>query len=140
MMDIDHFKVINDTHGNAAGDEVLRNLAGKLTGLLRNCDIIGRYGGEEFAVLMPETPLKTTVPIAERIRQSVENAVVRIEGVEDIKYTLSIGAAAFTKEIKTLSALIEEADKGLYEAKESGRNRVVVRKINIFDVNITACR
>ena len=127
MIDIDHFKQINDTHGHAAGDQVLKHLAGKLMEQVRDSDIVGRYGGEEFAVILPETKLETAIDIAERVREAIENDAARTEDSGDIKYTLSIGVSIFTQDIQTVAAVFETADKGLYEAKASGRNRVVVK-------------
>lgn len=127
MLDIDHFKRINDTYGHAAGDEVLRQLAGKLTEMLREYDIVGRYGGEEFAVVLPETTPADAGRIMERIRAAIEASVVKTEDGAEIRYTLSIGVSAFAKDSKGVYGVFEEADKGLYEAKGSGRNRVVVR-------------
>ncbi|GHU03536.1 hypothetical protein FACS1894205_0250 [Alphaproteobacteria bacterium] len=128
MIDIDHFKKINDGYGHTVGDEVLRHLAEKLSGMVREYDIVGRYGGEEFAIVLPETPVAIAAEIAERIRKAIENAVVQTPDGE-VKYTLSIGVSEFTKDAKSLSSAIETADKGLYEAKETGRNRVVVRRL-----------
>jgi diguanylate cyclase (GGDEF)-like protein len=97
---------------------------------MRDSDIIGRYGGEEFAVILPETKLETALEIAERVRQAVENDAVRIDGESgDIKYTLSIGVSAFTREVGTVATVFEAADKGLYEAKTQGRNRVVAKEV-----------
>jgi diguanylate cyclase (GGDEF)-like protein len=128
MMDIDHFKRINDTHGHAVGDQVLRHLAKKLTGLVRDSDIVGRYGGEEFAVLLPETKLEIAAAIAERVRKAIEGDAARTEESGDVNYTLSIGVSAFTRDVRTVGAVFEAADKGLYEAKATGRNRVVVKE------------
>ena len=129
MMDIDHFKKINDSYGHAVGDEVLRHLGKNLTELLRNYDIVGRYGGEEFVVLFPGTSLETAAKIAERIRVAIENAAVETEEFGNIQYTLSIGVSNFTKEITDMTTVFGEADKGLYEAKNLGRNKVVVKEI-----------
>ena len=127
MVDIDHFKKINDTYGHVIGDEVLRHLAKNLTEVLRDYDVVGRYGGEEFAVLFPGTSLETATKVAERIRTTIENAVVKTEEFGDIRYTLSIGVSTFTKDVKAIIRVFEEADKGLYEAKNSGRNKVVAK-------------
>ncbi|MDR2390120.1 MAG: diguanylate cyclase [Planctomycetota bacterium] len=129
MMDIDHFKKINDTYGHATGDKVLQHLAGKLTGLVREYDVIGRYGGEEFVVLLPETGLEGASIIAERIREAIENSVVGTEEFGDIRYTLSIGVSTFSKAVKKAGVVFEAADQGLYEAKMMGRNRVVAQEI-----------
>ena len=127
MIDIDHFKRVNDTYGHAAGDEVLRHLARKFNEMFREYDIIGRYGGEEFAVVFPGTSLDGAARIMERIRSSIENTPLKSEEFGEIPYTLSIGISEFTKDSKDVQGVFEEADKGLYEAKSTGRNRVVVR-------------
>jgi diguanylate cyclase (GGDEF)-like protein len=129
MIDIDNFKHVNDTYGHSAGDEVLKHLADNLTALVREYDIIGRYGGEEFAVILPETPLKKAAVIAERFREHIEKASVEITGNSVVKYTLSIGVSAFTKDVKEICTVFDAADKGLYEAKSMGRNKVVVKEI-----------
>jgi diguanylate cyclase (GGDEF)-like protein len=129
MMDIDHFKRINDAYGHAIGDRVLRHLAARLTELVRDSDIAGRYGGEEFAVILPETPLEIAATIAERVRKAIENDAVHTPEFGDIKYTLSIGVSMFAQNLPTVDTVFEAADKGLYEAKATGRNRVVVKEI-----------
>ncbi|MDR0842474.1 MAG: diguanylate cyclase [Acidobacteriota bacterium] len=127
MMDIDHFKKVNDTYGHAVGDKVLAHLSRRLKTLVRESDIVGRYGGEEFAVMLPETPIETAAAVAERIRADIENAAVATEEFGHIKYTLSIGVSMFTKEDKSVAMVFDAADKCLYEAKETGRNKVVVK-------------
>jgi diguanylate cyclase (GGDEF)-like protein len=128
MIDIDHFKRVNDTYGHAIGDRVLAHLAKKLTVLLRGSDLIGRYGGEEFAAMLPETTLEVAAEIAERVRKSIETDVVLTEEFGEVRYTLSIGVSTFPKDAKTVNTIFEAADKGLYEAKNTGRNKVVVRE------------
>jgi diguanylate cyclase (GGDEF)-like protein len=128
MMDIDHFKRVNDSYGHAIGDRVLIHLAKKLTGLVRDSDIVGRYGGEEFAVILPETTVEIAVVIAERVRKSVEDDALATEEFGDIKYTLSIGVSMCTHDVQTVAEIFETADKGLYEAKATGRNKVVVKQ------------
>ncbi|MDR2614859.1 MAG: diguanylate cyclase [Candidatus Accumulibacter sp.] len=129
MIDIDHFKRINDTHGHAVGDRVLMHLAKTLTDEVRDSDIVGRYGGEEFAVILPETNLETALDIAERVRQAVENDAAHTEESGDIRYTLSIGVSTFIRDVQAVATVFETADKGLYEAKAAGRNRVVAKEI-----------
>ncbi|MDR2789062.1 MAG: diguanylate cyclase [Candidatus Accumulibacter sp.] len=131
MIDIDHFKYINDTYGHAIGDQVLTHLAEKLATLVRDSDIVGRYGGEEFAVILPETKLETAASLAERIRKAVENDATHTEEFGDIKYTLSIGVSAFARNVRAVSAVFGAADKGLYEAKSTGRNRIVVKEVEV---------
>jgi diguanylate cyclase (GGDEF)-like protein len=128
MIDVDHFKRINDTYGHTAGDQVLKHLARILTEQVRDSDIVGRYGGEEFAVILPETKLSTAIDIAERVRLAVESNAAPTEESGDIKYTLSIGVSTFTRNVQTVGTVFETADRGLYEAKTMGRNRVVVKE------------
>jgi diguanylate cyclase len=123
MLDIDHFKQINDTHGHLAGDEVLRTTAKRLDALVRRSDTLGRYGGEEFGVLLPETTLDGALIFAERIRQSVEEATVT-HGENTIQVTISIGIAQYHGDMTRYEELIKEADDALYQAKNAGRNCV----------------
>lgn len=115
MLDIDHFKQYNDTHGHLAGDELLRNMSKSLQGSLREGDIIFRYGGEEFVVFLANTNKHGASMVAERIRNSVSLYVPA---------TISIGVATFPDDGVELEGLISKADAALYKAKESGRNRV----------------
>jgi diguanylate cyclase (GGDEF)-like protein/PAS domain S-box-containing protein len=132
MFDIDHFKRVNDTHGHPAGDEVLRLLADCFRHNTRGIDVAGRYGGEEFALLMPETLLPGAVQIAERLRHSIADLSVPIRPANgdsstvDIHITVSIGVAALLPDVPSLTVLLERTDQALYRAKNSGRNRVVV--------------
>ena len=128
MIDIDFFKRVNDTYGHAAGDEVLKQTAAVIKELLRESDIPSRYGGEEFAILLPFTRLDEAKVVGERLRKAVESTPVTI-GEDDarkknINVTISMGIAEFNPE-ETGEELFERADKALYQAKESGRNRVV---------------
>ena len=126
MMDVDHFKRVNDTYGHAAGDEVLRMVAGLCKKSTRANDILGRYGGEEFVLLMRNTPISGAVIAAERIRQAVAGASIETpSGV--VKVTISIGVAQLNDRIDRLDRLLSLADEALYKAKESGRNKVVVQ-------------
>jgi diguanylate cyclase (GGDEF)-like protein len=122
MVDIDHFKEVNDTYGHLAGDSVLRDLAGILQKRLRPDDELGRYGGEEFAAVLPETSLAGAVKIAEDLRRLVEEHAFIVEG-EQIRVTVSIGAAAL-KPGMDAKAFFRAADEMLYKAKNSGRNKV----------------
>lgn len=125
MADIDHFKKINDTWGHPAGDAVLSEVARRLKGALREMDILGRYGGEEFSIMLLDTDRRDALEIAERLRRSVQNTPVRADG-RDIAVTISLGVALRSQdEETTLDTLIARADKSLYQAKEAGRNRVV---------------
>lgn len=123
LIDIDHFKRINDTHGHAAGDEILRQLAASIQAQIRNGDCFGRFGGEEFLVLLPDTTAETAMTFIERIRQSVEAAAF-IPEHGDEKITISVGIAEYVKS-EAVEMTISRADGALYAAKEHGRNRVV---------------
>jgi PAS domain S-box-containing protein len=140
MFDLDHFKRINDTWGHPAGDVVLRGVAQEAMKQIRRSDtigryadaqgagenIIGRFGGEEFGILLPETPLDGALIVAERIRQSVERAAFESpdQPGAQLHVTVSVGASCLTGEADTFSSLLSRADHALYTAKESGRNRV----------------
>ena len=129
MIDIDFFKGVNDKYGHAAGDEVLRTVAGIIKESLRESDIPARYGGEEFAVLLPFTKIDEAKIVGERLRRAVEARRITIyqdtPEAKDINVTISMGLAQFDNE-ESGEVLFERADKALYDAKESGRNRVCV--------------
>ncbi|SDM90534.1 sensor domain-containing diguanylate cyclase [Vreelandella arcis] len=128
-IDIDHFKHINDEYGHDAGDEVLKRFTDVIKGLLRQEDLLCRVGGEEFAILLPSTALDRAQQVAERIRAAVEQAQVSIENADvptTIYITASFGVTHIERGEKTLKAAIKRADNGLYEAKETGRNRIVI--------------
>ena len=127
ISDIDRFKRINDTHGHAAGDEVLREFARRLRKNVRGIDLACRYGGEEFVVVMPDTEQAVAERVAERIRQEIEMLPFGPEGAAALDVTVSIGVASISPAADTLEALLKRADGALYEAKKSGRNRVVAR-------------
>jgi diguanylate cyclase (GGDEF)-like protein len=125
MADLDHFKRVNDRHGHLAGDALLRQVSQILSGSLRGTDWIGRYGGEEFLLVLPETGLAGAAAFAEKIRGRVEEMSLPVEDGPPIRATVSIGLAALDGERKlTARDLIAEADRALYEAKNAGRNRV----------------
>lgn len=131
LIDIDHFKRVNDTYGHLAGDLVLQNVTKTFRNVLRASDVVGRYGGEEFAILLPETDVEGARNLAERLRSEVENTVSVYEG-NRIGVTVSVGIAYFTIDAcqaetngkALLDKLLQEADKALYRAKEKGRNQV----------------
>ena len=128
ILDIDHFKRINDTYGHDVGDEVLREFAQRLAANVRAVDLPVRQGGEEFVVLMPNTGLADAAHIAERVRENVAGAPFSAKGgTEQLNVTISIGAAVTLGPGDTAQALIKRADEALYEAKSSGRNRVIGR-------------
>jgi diguanylate cyclase (GGDEF)-like protein len=122
MIDIDHFKYVNDTYGHLAGDSVLRDLANILEKRLRPDDELGRYGGEEFCAILPETSLEGAARIGEELRRLVEDHAFMVEG-EQIKVTISIGVAE-KKKGQDMKAFYKSADELLYQAKRSGRNKV----------------
>lgn len=125
ILDLDHFKSINDTYGHLAGDEALRQLADTLHADIRQEDVLCRYGGEEFIILMPRMPLSIAAERAERWRLKIE--AIRIEfGNFELAFTASAGVAAYPDHGKTPDQLTHAADLALYQAKESGRNRVVI--------------
>ena len=120
IMDIDHFKNINDTHGHVTGDKVLISVADTISATLRKADIAVRWGGEEFVLLMPGTTLKESGEISERVRKSIEAGTYH----KGVKVTVSIGITDFTRG-DSLETMIKRADKALYDAKDTGRNRVL---------------
>ncbi len=123
-VDLDHFKQVNDTHGHAAGDEALVALVRVLQGMVRGTDVLARLGGEEFALMLPETPHAAGLDMAERLRARVADTPVRLENGRDLALTLSAGVAAADPTSDTLDTLLNRADTHLYEAKQAGRNRV----------------
>ncbi|MFC1554719.1 diguanylate cyclase [candidate division KSB1 bacterium] len=124
MIDIDHFKKVNDTFGHQAGDKVLTQVAATLKQSTRNVDICCRYGGEEFSIILVETELDKGLPTAERIRENIEK-MNTVFNNELIKITASIGVVEFPNSVRDAESLIKEADKALYNAKSSGRNKVI---------------
>jgi diguanylate cyclase (GGDEF)-like protein len=124
MIDLDHFKKINDTMGHLAGDTVLMTIAAILLKAVRNEDVVARFGGEEIAIILRAIELDGAAQMAERIRRLVESTPITIDG-KTIKATVSIGVASFpSTPCKTLEQLVEAADKALYRAKNAGRNRI----------------
>lgn len=125
MIDIDHFKQVNDTYGHAVGDQVLRAVAERCRCNLREVDVLGRYGGEEFVVLLPETELEAARQAAERLRRQVGQTSISTDQAP-VTITLSLGVATLGAECADLAGLLECADQMLYAAKQAGRNRVYV--------------
>jgi two-component system cell cycle response regulator len=126
LFDIDHFKTVNDRYGHPAGDAVLRELATRAVRQVRNVDLVGRLGGEEFVVVMPETSLAGAVVVGERLRIAVagEPFLLEDEG-ERVAITVSVGIAMSGEGADTLDTLLKQADDALYAAKRAGRNRVI---------------
>jgi len=125
LIDLDHFKKINDTYGHEAGDLLLKNFTEVLRKNSRKSDLPARLGGEEFALLMPNTDLQQGRVVAERIRQCFQNSVIVYRGME-VRTTLSGGLAPFVPEVEEIDDLMRMADEALYKAKELGRNRIEV--------------
>jgi diguanylate cyclase len=123
IIDIDHFKAINDRHGHLAGDEVIRTAAAVIQSCIRDVDVPGRYGGDEFGLLLVHTGTHAALVAAERIRQRL--AETTFERAPDAQCTLSIGIATATRAMEDVHAWISEADSALYQAKTLGRNRIV---------------
>lgn len=128
MIDIDFFKNINDSHGHKVGDTVLKKLVEVCRETMREIDIVGRMGGEEFAIQLPETGGAEAVEAAERLRMAITNAKVPLESGLPIHFTVSIGVASLASKDDNMDTLLNLADKALYEAKESGRNKVCLAK------------
>jgi diguanylate cyclase (GGDEF)-like protein len=124
MVDSDNLKNVNDTHGHEAGNRLLRQLANAVQAELRATDVPARYGGDEFIVLLPETPPKGAMDVAERIRNAIGSRPLAIDG-HQLTATVSIGVACYPEDGRTLDALAARADRALYQAKQEGRNRVV---------------
>lgn len=123
LIDIDHFKQVNDTYGHPVGDEVIRNLASVLLQSVRSIDVVSRIGGEEFAVMLPSTDQAMAVRIAERIRSNVAGQRI-LAGSAEIEYRVSVGVARVSADMHGIDDLIMAADQALYDAKHQGRDRV----------------
>ena len=123
MLDVDHFKKINDTYGHLVGDAVLREVARLIRENVREIDFIARYGGEEFSAILPETDKAGAIMLAERIRSRISQEKIRVFD-ETLTTSISIGVASFPQNTLHADVLIEISDKALYKAKTSGRNRI----------------
>ncbi|MBA3599233.1 MAG: diguanylate cyclase [Methylibium sp.] len=123
MIDADHFKRINDLHGHAAGDAVLRHLAAGLSATFRAIDVVARIGGEEFVALLPGTTIEGAEAVALRLCRSIAEQSVEVDGTP-IRYTVSVGIAAMEEGVEGINTLIQRADVAMYAAKSNGRNRV----------------
>jgi diguanylate cyclase (GGDEF)-like protein len=124
LIDVDHFKSINDRHGHQCGDQTLVEIAQACQGTLRKTDLLARFGGEEFIVLLPETGQREAVRLAERMRNAVAADLRLPDQPRPGAVTISLGAVALSRSTPTLDILIQAADQALYDAKRSGRNRV----------------
>lgn len=124
LLDLDHFKQVNDEYGHLAGDRVLKQVAAEIKNSTRNVDFVCRYGGEEFSIVLVETGMKEALYTAERIRKNIESMTINYEDAV-INITVSIGAVEFPNASKNYEKLINEADKALYQAKSKGRNCIV---------------
>ena len=123
LLDLDYFKKINDNYGHLAGDTVLRQSAKLISECIRDADTLGRYGGEEFGVILPETNLDGALVLAERLRKIVNQQKIQHDDLQ-LEVTVSIGVAEFAPDIDRYESLIDRADHALYQSKENGRNRV----------------
>jgi diguanylate cyclase (GGDEF)-like protein len=130
-IDVDHFKQVNDTYGHQAGDDVLREVASRIKAELRMSDALGRFGGEEFVVLLIDADLESAGVVAQRIRASVANQLFLLAEGQGLAVTVSIGVAALDESERELAieeaatALVAQADGALYQAKQNGRNLVI---------------
>ncbi len=125
MFDIDHFKKVNDTYGHQAGDEAIRQVSRVLRENLRKTDIAGRYGGEEFGVILGNTDAENAIIFCERVRNQVQAVVVKHEG-QEIKFTVSLGISQASMDTDNYKTWLEQADQALYAAKQGGRNQTIV--------------
>ncbi len=134
MLDIDHFKKINDEYGHPVGDIVLKEMSAAIEQTVRKCDVVSRYGGEEFAIVLPETTLKGAVILSERIRKGVEHLKIETNGV-NIKMTISIGVTIWEPGLGVTdkAQIIDAADKALYKSKNTGRNKITFIQVNHRD-------
>jgi len=122
IFDIDHFKPVNDTHGHLAGDEVIRAVAKCLKETARDTDFAGRYGGEEFVLLLPDTGVEDALGVAERLRTKIQSLIVKHEDLE-LNITVSLGICDFTSDLSSFNLWLERADQALYHSKHQGRNQ-----------------
>jgi diguanylate cyclase (GGDEF)-like protein len=125
MFDIDHFKDVNDTYGHQAGDEVIRQTSRTLQRTIRKTDVAGRYGGEEFAVLLVNTEKDNAHILAERLRKRIEALTIQYDGME-IKFKISLGLAELDENLNDHTEWLEQADQALYYSKENGRNQTTI--------------
>lgn len=126
MVDVDHFKMINDTYGHDVGDKALKYIADIIRNGIRDVELVARYGGEEFVIILPETNADSASIVAERLRKTIEDGSFLVEG-RNLKLTISLGVSSFPcKGIESSQDIVKFADKALYKAKDGGRNRTEV--------------
>jgi two-component system cell cycle response regulator len=136
MMDIDHFKHVNDTYGHLAGDQVLQAIGKCLAGCVRPMDTVARYGGEEFAAILPNCPVSFGLIVAERIREAIGDLHISISPVLNVQVTVSIGGAYAPEWVRSTTSLwTDRADIQLYRAKSEGRNRVFIDEQQVIAVS-----
>jgi diguanylate cyclase (GGDEF)-like protein len=136
MADIDHFKKVNDNHGHAAGDEVIKSVAKSLLDCVRPMDTVARFGGEEFAIILPNCPPAFGQTVAERIRTKVQRRPVSVAPGVEVAVTISIGGAFAPQWVRSSAPLwIERADQQLYRAKAEGRNRACLEQPTVLQVS-----
>jgi diguanylate cyclase (GGDEF)-like protein len=123
MIDLDHFKIVNDTHGHFIGDKVLIHFTDKIKTFLRKSDLIGRIGGEEFAIFLPDTKMGDAFHIADKIRMAISDSIVEVDS-QTVTYTVSLGIESSVLTDHSVTDLFKRADLKLYKAKDKGRNRI----------------
>jgi len=127
LIDLDHFKLVNDTHGHLAGDDVLSEVAAILQRAAGTVDMVARYGGEEFVIVLPETGTHGAFAFAERVREKIAMNRFLVAGISEIRITASIGVATYpSPQMESVEDLFRAADAALYRAKGSGRNLVCI--------------
>jgi diguanylate cyclase (GGDEF)-like protein len=136
LFDIDNFKRLNDTYGHQAGDEVLQELAGIFKSVSRETDIVVRYGGEEFVIILPNTSEEEAIALAGRILQAVQKAEIKINVTEKVSITVSGGVASFPLNASTAKGLLNAADSAMYAAKTAGKNTIVCYQGNVREKSI----
>lgn len=140
FLDLDHFKQINDTYGHDVGDLVLKSVTRCMKQTCRSCDIIGRVGGEEFSIFLPETDNQGAMVFAERLRACIEQEILSIDQQTTIRVTASIGVASKMKHHKAISDIQRDADHAMYHAKKDGRNRVSCLKMPCYVEQAMSCK
>ena len=128
ILDIDHFKKVNDVYGHTVGDKAIISVTELLRELSRETDITGRYGGEEYVSILPNTDAQQAEVLAERIRKAIEANSIAADDGQEIKFTVSLGISTFTAELTSHIEWLKQADSALYQAKESGRNKTIIFK------------